>query len=557
NSSLSNGSQVSCVLTSNAPCTSASSVSSISVQITVSSTVTPAISIVADTTTICQGGSVILTATPTNGGSSPTYQWRKNGTAINGATSANYTASNVANQDAFTCVLTSSVSCAAPTTATSNAVAITVNPSLTASVTLNYTTDSICNGESFIASAVSVNGGQNPSYQWQLNGTDITGQTGATYTSSALANNDQLRVKMISSAACAAPSPATSPALTITVAPVVVPSVTVSASQTTICTGTTVNFTATPVNGGANPVYVWQLNGNTISGATGATYSSSALSNNDSVSCQLVSAALCASPGTVSSSPVTISTTTSATASVTVTASDSTICNGEEVLFTALPIEGGSGPLYQWIKNAVDISGANAVTYTTNQLSNNDQLSCRMTSNSTCVTQPVVTSPVVGITVNVLPDVSITTAGNTLSVAEASTYQWLDCALNTAVSGATGQSFTPTATGNYAVLVVAGNGCSDTSACQSVTVTSITEPDTRTLKTWPVPAYNVLNVELLDGLTNISAEVYNALGQLTTVPFSQHGNQLQLTTTKLAAGLYVLQLKANGHTYTTRFVRAY
>ncbi len=557
NSSLTNGSQVSCVLTSNAPCTSASSVSSISVQITVSSTVTPAISIVADTTTICQGGSVTLTATPTNGGSSPAYQWRKNGTAITGATAATYTASNVANQDVFTCVLTSSVSCAAPTTATSNAVTITVNPSLTASVTLNYTTDSVCNGESFTVSAVPVNGGQNPAYQWQLNGNDITGETGATYTSSALVNNDQLRVKMISAAACAAPSPATSPDLTITVVPVVVPSVTVSASQTTICTGTTVNFTATPVNGGSSPAYVWQLNGNTISGATGATYSSSALSNNDSVSCQLVSAALCASPGTVSSSSVTISTTTSATASVTVTASDTTICTGVEVLFTALPIEGGSAPLYQWIKNAVDISGANTVTYTTNQLSNNDQLSCRMTSNSTCVTQPVVTSPALGISVNALPDVSITTAGNTLSVAEAGTYQWLDCALNTVVSGATGQSFTPIATGNYAVLVVAGTGCSDTSACESVTVTSITEASINLLKAWPVPAYNVLNVELPDGLSVSTAEVYNALGQLTTVPFSMHGNQLQLSTTKLAAGLYVLQLKASGQTYTTRFVRAY
>lgn len=52
-------------------------------------------------------------------------------------------------------------------------------------------------------------------------------------------------------------------------------------------------------------------------------------------------------------------------------------------------------------------------------------------------------------------------------------YQWLDCGNNLAViPGETSQSFTPSVTGNYAVVVTL-NGCSDTSACYLVDYTGI------------------------------------------------------------------------------------
>lgn len=50
--------------------------------------------------TICSGASVTFTATPT-GTSSPVYQWKKNGTAITGATSSTYTTSGLVNNDAI------------------------------------------------------------------------------------------------------------------------------------------------------------------------------------------------------------------------------------------------------------------------------------------------------------------------------------------------------------------------------------------------------------------------------------------------------------------------
>ncbi len=46
--------------------------------------------------------------------------------------------------------------------------------------------------------------------------------------------------------------------------------------------------------------------------------------------------------------------------------------------------------------------------------------------------------------------------------------QWVDCATNTPIAGATGSNFVPTANGDYAVIAYGPNWCPDTSACFTV-----------------------------------------------------------------------------------------
>lgn len=58
------------------------------------------------------------------------------------------------------------------------------------------------------------------------------------------------------------------------------------------------------------------------------------------------------------------------------------------------------------------------------------------------------------------------------SAAANATYQWINCATNLPVAGATSASFTPSANGSYAV-VVTQNGCSDTSACTAITTVGL------------------------------------------------------------------------------------
>ena len=95
------------------------------VQITGCAVVVPSVSISASSNNICTGTSVTFTATPTNGGSSPSYQWKKNGSNV-GTNSTTYTNSSLVNGDVITCVMTSNASCANPTTATSNSTTMTV-----------------------------------------------------------------------------------------------------------------------------------------------------------------------------------------------------------------------------------------------------------------------------------------------------------------------------------------------------------------------------------------------------------------------------------------------
>jgi len=84
----------------------------------------------------------------------------------------------------------------------------------------------------------------------------------------------------------------------------------------------------------------------------------------------------------------------------------------------------------------------------------------------------------VSVNLTVLPaiDLNVTNVGTTLTSDQGgATYQWIDCDNgNAPISGETNQSFTPTVTGNYAVVVTLDN-CSDTSACALVDFTGIEE----------------------------------------------------------------------------------
>ena len=64
------------------------------------------------------------------------------------------------------------------------------------------------------------------------------------------------------------------------------PSVTITSNQSSICAGTAINFTATPTNGGTNPIYQWKLNGNNV-GTNSNTYTNSNLSSTDLVTVEM------------------------------------------------------------------------------------------------------------------------------------------------------------------------------------------------------------------------------------------------------------------------------
>jgi len=125
-SSLNNGEVVSCELTSNANCASPSSVNSNGITISVNNLVTPTLTISTASNTVCETNITSFTATSTDGGASPSYQWKINGNNV-GTNSATFSTSNLTNGQIVTCVLTSNAPCASPSIVSSNSITMTVN----------------------------------------------------------------------------------------------------------------------------------------------------------------------------------------------------------------------------------------------------------------------------------------------------------------------------------------------------------------------------------------------------------------------------------------------
>ena len=122
------------------------------------------------------------------GGTAPiTYQWRKDGTAISGATGSTYSISSTATSDAgsYTVVVTNSAG-----SATSNAATLTVTAAATApSITTQPSSSSVISG-SAASFSVAASGTATLTYQWRKDGTAISGATGSTYSISSTATSD-------------------------------------------------------------------------------------------------------------------------------------------------------------------------------------------------------------------------------------------------------------------------------------------------------------------------------------------------------------------------------
>jgi len=168
------------------------------------------VSIAANNNNVCSGTSITFTATPTNGGSSPTYQWKKNSVNI-GTNSSTYSYAPASN-DTISCVMTSSI-CTSGNPATSNKVIMIVNPSQPVSVSIVASANPFCSGSSVTFTATPTNGGT-PAYQWKVGGSNI-GTNSSTYSYSP-ANGDIVTCSLTSNANCATGSPATSNSITMT-----------------------------------------------------------------------------------------------------------------------------------------------------------------------------------------------------------------------------------------------------------------------------------------------------------------------------------------------------
>lgn len=259
--------------------------------------------------------------------------------------------------------------------------------------------------------------------------------------------------------------------VTLSINPVGAVPVQVSISVTpsaVICAGNPVTFLATAENEGSTPAYQWLING-VPTGTNSPTFSVSTLSDEDEVQVVLTSSEQCVTNNPATSNTVVMQVSDFSAPSVHIVASSMSICDGQEVTFTATPVNGGVSPNYQWIVGGL-LQVGNSNQFTTSSISSNDEIHVVMTSNSACAIGGPVTSNVLTIDVNTVPAQPGMIIGNTSVCGElvqnysiapvggATSYTW------TFPSGWVGNSVSeslnvlPGSTGGL-VSVIANNGC--------------------------------------------------------------------------------------------------
>ncbi len=382
-----NGDDISCVLTSNAACSTGNPATSNNIIMSVSSSVPVSVNIAASENPVCTGTPVTFTATPVNPGSAPVYQWKVNG--ANAGTSSNTYGYIPANGDIVTCMLTSSASCGTGSPATSNNIVMSVNTAIPVTISISASENPVCAGTSVTFTATPANQGSSPGYQWKVNGT-VAGTNSIVY-SYIPANGDIVTCMLTSGASCATGSPATSNAVAMTISQAIPVSAGMGASPgISVCQGTVVTYTALPVNGGSSPSFQWHLNGNPV-GGNNANWSN-VPANGDKIFCIVNSSASCATNNPANSDTITITTSSSLVAAVTVSANHALICPATVVTFTAVPANEGAAPVYEWLVNGSMVQQGNSPVFTTNTLQAGQTVECLLTSSLGCVTQQTVSS---------------------------------------------------------------------------------------------------------------------------------------------------------------------
>jgi gliding motility-associated-like protein len=329
---------------------------------TVATTVRPVVvpgTIGADQT-VCLGTAAapLTSTTAASGGAGPiSYQWQVSPdnvtwAAVASATTPTYSPGPVTTLRYYRRVATDAL-CG---TANSNVVTVKTQTPLVLGVALP-TPAAQCAGTAMTFAPVPTNAGPAPAYRWFVNNTQVA--TSATFTSSTLANGDQVRVELVPTTGFCATNSATATA-TVSLIPVAQPTVAMSIQTVLpVCSGTPVTFRATNVtNLGTGTQYQWQVDGVAVSGAqttsAGNTFTSSTLRDGQVVTLALLTTTPCGPVRVVSNAiPVAINHTPAVDAGP-----NKTIMEGEQVV-----LEGSADGTYPvtWTPNL-------GLTFASNQL---------------------------------------------------------------------------------------------------------------------------------------------------------------------------------------------
>jgi hypothetical protein len=442
----------------------------------------------AGASTLCAGGTSTYIATA-SGSSSISYSIVSGGASINSTTGV---VSNVTGN--FTVRATATGSCGGPTT---NDFAVTITPALGIPI-FSAGASTLCIGGASTYTATATNS-TGITYSIVNGGATINSNSG-------LVSNvtGNFTVRATATGACGGPLTVD---LSVTVNPAT--AITTQPATQTVCDGGSITFST--VATGQNLTYQWNFNNNPINGATGSTYTINPASGANNGNYSVIVTGVC---GNVTSQ--TASLTVNAALSITQQPQTQSICENDTLTLSVIT---NVNAQYQWQLNGSDITGGTGADYTINGavLAQAGTYSVNITSNCGNATSsqaqltvvPNITNTInrticngsvfefasqfltesgtyIGyypafngcdsiVTLNLSftgPTASISlTNGVDLSSGVFTSYQWLFN--GSTINGATGQTYTADANGNYSVIVTDANGCQDTSDVLLVTSVGI------------------------------------------------------------------------------------
>lgn len=438
-------------------------------------------------TVFCIGGSVTLSSTTLPG---VTYNWFKDGVNT-GSTGSSYAAT-------ATGVYSVRVSTSSCSGVFSNTINVTVNPLPAATVTAAGST-TFCDGLSVTLNA---NTGTGLAYQWQKGGTDIPGETSASYVAS---TSGTYRVKVTNTVTgCAAFSTGT----TVTVNPVpAAPVIAGAGGKTAYCAGGSLVLSTSAVSG---LTYQWENSSGIIPGAISASYTASSPSTYT----------LAATLGTCTKKSNSIIVTENPLPSTTISPSGViSFCDGDSVIITA---PAGTGFNYDWRESGTSIGAPNANTFSAKA---NGIYSVKVTNSatgcsdiSTTLSVSVITTPIPTIAAGGPTEFceggSVVLTG---TVASGLTMQWQRASSD--IAGEVTTTYTANTSGSYRLKVINSVGCAAYSGRISVVVnplpsnavsvtggTDICNGDESVLTAAVGAGYSY---QWIKGSTDMPGEVYN------------------------------------------------
>jgi len=375
----------------------------------------------------CTGGNVVLSSSAASGN-----QWYKDGVQISGATGQNYTAA----QSAIYTVKVTTNGCASNI---SNGITVTVNSIPPVPTITPLSSIVICAGSSVVLRSSAVSGNQ-----WYKDAVLISGATAQDYPATQVG----IYSVKVTLNGCASNM---SNGINVYVNSIPTAPTITAGGPVSFCSGGSVVLSSSAASGNQ-----WYKDGIQINGATGQNYTAT----QSAAYTVKVTVSGCASGF---SNGITV-TATNAITTPTVTAGGPTsFCTGGNVVLSSSAAAGN-----QWYKDAVVISGATAQNYTATQAG---IYTVKVTVNG-CTSNSSAGTTVI---VNSIPATpSVTAAGNILVSSAGAGNQWYNN--GAVIANANGSTYTPTASGNYTVIVTV-NGCaSAASAPFNFTVTAINSP---------------------------------------------------------------------------------